>query len=155
MSTIIKPKVEWVNPTAAYNIFPPLIYKTKTWNKREDYKNLVNDSVIATLPDTVGDQLTDQLFDQFVLGGSWNIWINEPRYHQRRLMFEELYFPYNYEFRHFIVRNATILWPRLNLYLYTSLQDPNTVFLTSPLLTRKIIAKFVFADKYIQLTEYV
>lgn len=153
MSTIIKPKLEWIKPNAAANIFPALIYKTKTWDKREDYKNLINDRVMSM--STVNDKLTDQLFDYFILGGSWNIWINEPLYHQRRLMFEELYFPYDYEFRHFTVRNALIIWPRLNLHLYTSLQDPNTVFLTSPLLTRKIIAKFVFSNQHIQLTEYV
>lgn len=143
MSTIIKPRADWQNYDACPNIFPDLIYELKPWN----------DAELLGYTNARGRSMNNKS-DDFMMGGSWNLWAREPMYPERCAMFENLHFPYDHSFKYLTVRNAAILWPNINVYLYTSLRVPSTVFLTNHLLARKIIAKFELGKNRIALTEY-
>lgn len=148
MVTIIRPKQDWACSVESNLLFPKLVYRTDSWNEDELRKLCDRDAStetrlsIATRP------------KDFVLGGSWNLWADEPLYMERCAIFENLYFPYEYNFRHLTVRNAALIWPRINICLYTSTRNPNVVFMVSEPMGNRIIAKFEFKHHAIMLTEY-
>ncbi|AYP97973.1 DiNV CH01M ORF64-like protein [Mauternbach virus] len=85
-----------------------------------------------------------------VLGGSHNIYAQFPMYLTRCEIFEQNFMPYTLNTIHFKVRNAALLWPRLNLYSYTDMVDPQNVYIKK---NNTFVAKFVFSKTKIELYE--
>lgn len=59
--------------------------------------------------------------------------------------------PYRFDFLHLTVRNAVILWSRINLSCYTQLDRPDTVYLKNR--DGRLCARFRFLPDCIRLTE--
>jgi len=87
-----------------------------------------------------------------VLGGSHNAYAQLPMYLTRCEIFEQNYMPYTLNTPHFKVRNAVLLWSRLNLYSYTDMMNPQTVYIKK---NNVFIAKFIFDSAKIELHEIV
>lgn len=98
------------------------------------------------------------------LGGSYNIYCNFPKYFERAAIFEDQYMPYELDGRYFKVRNGYLLWPLLNLFAYTDLNDPNTVYISLQNVLDKsvvhaekqninFVGKFKFYEDSIELFE--
>lgn len=90
---------------------------------------------------------------KLVLGGSHTAFVQLPMYFTRREIFEENFMPYQIkDSNNFKIRNAVLLWPRLNLYSYTDLSDPQSVYIKKGY---KFVAKFTFSTERICLYEVV
>ena len=154
MIITLRPKREWLKSRNFDYLFPSIIYELKKWNKSE-LKNLISNTDYNSLRyDDRSPTVFAVQFKYFVLGGSWNLWADQPHYLVRCAFFEDLFFPYDYPFRHLLVRNAVLLWSYINTSLYTSRTDPNVVFLFDSETKPRIVAKFTFNKTDITLTEY-
>lgn len=128
---VIKPEREWfiVKPNNPIN-FPKLHY--------------IKCSEII-IPDTLQ------------LGGSYNYYCSLPLYFERCEIFENLRFPYKLNSPNFKVRYGLLLWPYLNLYAYTDLNEPNSVYIKKQYNqsedSNSFIAKFKFYTSHIELYE--
>lgn len=88
--------------------------------------------------------------EYLVLGGSHNLYAQLPMYIERCEIFEENYMPYRLDGKHFKVRNAALLWSRLNLDSYTDTKNPQVVYVTK---NGSFVGKFIFAEEQIHLYE--
>lgn len=151
----IRPKSEWYVARDDSDLyFPELRYRTKLWNDRFFFKGVAGDED-ATTAAAVASEEQFLREHQFLIGGSWNAFVDRPFYRERCAIFEHLYFPYDWPFLHLTVRNGVLLWPRINLSLFTNLRNPNHVVLLHAT-NRKILAEIVFSREHgISLTEYV
>lgn len=89
------------------------------------------------------------------IGGSFAYFCGEPFFLERCQMFENLYMPYRLNSQNFKIRNGALLWPRFNLYAYTDLQDPNTVYVKKQNGSDEFVAIFKFYKTHIELHERV
>lgn len=154
MCTIVRPNNEgWFCDVSPDLIFPKLIYRLKPW-RPEELIDLMSRSRYQKMLAGKATAFIDSTPKDFVLGGSWNLWSKEPHYLERCAIFENLYFPYEHEFKHLVVKNSALIWPRINICLYTSTRNPNVVFLVSAPLGHEVVAKFEFNQDSITLTEY-
>lgn len=90
---------------------------------------------------------------KLVLGGSYTIHHYTPLFEQRRLMFEENIFPYEYNFKHISVRHGVLLMPQINRQLMTNLDDPSIVYLLNT--QSKYVARFKFYPEHVTYSELV
>lgn len=88
---------------------------------------------------------------RLIVGGSWNRFLHLPLHRERCAILEDNAFPYDYPFRFLEVRNACLLWPRVNLDAYTWLDKPWIVFIRKPGVG--FCAKIEFLPRCIELTE--
>lgn len=155
MYTIVQPRADWHKTTDPNLIFPELHYRQRPWSK-EELRGLIPESVYANASDERAFDVFHAKSDRcFIVGGSWNAWVDRPLYMQRRDIFENSYFPYDHKFRYFEVRYAALLWPRLNACAYSSLRNPDIVFLAKTMFGKDIFARFEFLKNKIHFTEYV
>lgn len=125
---ILKPNEHWyINYPDEYNIYFPTLYYYKVES-------------LDVKPDT------------FVLGGSHNAYAQEPLYMTRCQILEYNYFPYNLNSYYFKVRNGILLWPRINLYAYTDMSDPQSVYFKK---NNEYIGKLTFSVDRLELYEVV
>lgn len=108
-----------------------------------EYRRQLND---LTLPFDYPNKSISQLYDddELIVGASWNNLHYTPNYLARRYIFEKLYLPYEIDSEHIKVRNAVLLWPRINLQSYTFVADPRRVFVMNN--DGKFIIEFQFID---------
>lgn len=127
---IIDPNPLWFIKSAESRLdFPPLVF------------NIVDD---LKLP-------VDNLHDERIhVGGSWNAFYNEAYYAERCEILEHQYMPYELDSKYFEIRNGVLLWPRINLYAYTYLLDPQRVFVWK---NDRFVAELHFLDDRIILNE--
>lgn len=65
-----------------------------------------------------------------LIGASWNHLLHTPHFMARKLMFENLYFPYNLDHsKYFKIKHNVLLWPRINLNTFTYIPDQRIVFI--------------------------
>lgn len=89
-----------------------------------------------------------------ILGGSYSHFCGRPFHFERCSILEEQYMPYDLNTKHFQVRHGVLLWPLLNLYSYTDLNSPETVYIKSKM-SNEFIAMFKFRKSHIELYETV
>lgn len=148
---VLLPKPEWFQFTDRSDIyFPHLRYRTRLWHEQCLADLLLPGRKITH---TNEEQLLRD--NGFMIGGTWTAFCDYPYFLERCAIFEQLYFPYNWPFVHLRVRNAVLLWPRINLSTYTCLRDPNRVVIVDQS-KRSIVAEMTFSyDDGISLTEYI
>lgn len=88
--------------------------------------------------------------DDVVLGGSYNIFSQLPKYLERCAILEHLYMPYRFESKYFKINVGFLQWPRINLSAYTYIPDPQKVYFKR---NGKFIACMRFNTDYIELEE--
>lgn len=96
------------------------------------------------------DKLNDIIPENLVIGGSHNIYAQLPMYFTRCEIFEKNFMPYNLDTLFFKVRNGILLWPRINLYAYTDMTNPQCVYIKK---NNRYVAKIIFSPNDIQLYE--
>lgn len=87
------------------------------------------------------------------MGGSYACFADRPWFTVRSLLCEENLFPYDLNTPHFQVRHGVFLWAKFNLYAYTDLLDPDTVYVRSRETPTRWIARLNFGETQITLTE--
>lgn len=87
-----------------------------------------------------------------IMGGSYNIYCDKPLYTERCQIFENQYMPYEIDSKHIKVRNGVLLWPKLNLYAYTYIKNPQRVFIHK---NGRFVVEFRFHRNHIDLFEDV
>ena len=159
-SIVLAPKPEWFQSTDRSNLyFPQLRYRTLLWNKQYLTHLLLSSSSSKrkisnqALYDGNEERLLRE--NGFMIGGTWTAFCEYPYFLERCAIFEQLYFPYDWPFVHLKVRNAVLLWARINLFAYTCLRDPNRVVILDQS-KRTIVAEMTFSyEDGITLTEYI
>lgn len=99
------------------------------------------------------DRLTVSPHDRLRIGGSYSCFADRPWFRVRTLLCEQNLFPYDLNTPHFQVRYGVFLWAKFNLYAYTDLQDPDTVYVRSREPPARWIARLNFDVAQITLTE--
>lgn len=99
------------------------------------------------------DRLAVPSLDRIRLGGSYACFANRPWFRVRVLLCEQNLLPYDLNTPHFQVRYGVFLWAKFNLYAYTDLQDPDTVYVKSREPPARWVARLHFAEAQITLTE--
>lgn len=99
------------------------------------------------------DRLVVPPLDRIRVGGSYCCFANRWWYKVRTLLCEQNLFPYDLNTPHFQVRHGVFLWGKFNLYAYTDLQDPDTVYVRSRKPPGGWIARLHFDETQITLTE--
>lgn len=127
--TIIKPNKEWF----IYNSESPLNFPSLHYKKLPS----INIPINANLRQ----------------GGSYNYFQKEPFYLERCQILENCYMPYDIEdSKHFIIKEGDLDWPGINVYAYTDLNDPKSVYIKDKI-NDNFIAKLVFLPDRIELYE--
>lgn len=98
-------------------------------------------------------RLTAPPLDRLRVGCSYSCFADRNWFGLRASVCEKNLLPYDLDTPHFKVRHGVILWPRFNLYAYTDLQDPDTVYVRSREPTTRWIAVLRFDASLVTLTE--
>lgn len=128
---ILEPIYRWLDRYAADDIsaeFPTLVYRRV-------------------------DRLAPVDADRIRVGGSYTCFANRPWFRARALLCERNLFPYDLDTPHFRVRYGVFLWPKFNLYAFTDLQDPDTVYVRSREPPIRWVARLHFGPTRVTLTE--
>lgn len=95
----------------------------------------------------------DSLSGHIRMGGSYTCFANRPWFRVRALLCEQNLFPYDLNTPHFQVRYGVFLWSKFNLYAFTDLRDPDTVYVRSRESPTRWIARLHFGEAQVTLTE--
>lgn len=128
----------------------------------DDKRAVVVASTVRGMPPLVYARTDGRLavppVDRLLVGASYTCFAQRAWYALRASLFESNLFPYDLhaDTLYVRVRHGVVLWPRMNLYSYTCLDDPDTVYvraMRSSSSTPVFVARFHFGETCVTLTE--
>lgn len=99
------------------------------------------------------ERLSVPPLDRLRVGCSYSCFADRNWFALRTTVCEQNLMPYDLDTPHFQVRHGALLWPRFNLYAYTDLRDPDTVYVRSREPATRWIARLRFGASRLTLTE--